>query len=121
MRAVLFIIIATIGLSSCRVYQNYSSPQFSIEELNFGIGLSSIIGKYGEPYSFSKEIVGKDTVVILSYISPKPVANCELIVATQLIFTNSKLNKISQSEFLIPENIQICDSSKVGYERLLQR
>jgi hypothetical protein len=78
--------------------------------------MNSIIEKYGAPYSFNKNIEGSDTITILSYKSPKPIANYEFIVSTNLVFTNNKLNRINQSTYLISGNVEMCDSSKVKLE-----
>lgn len=96
-----------------RLYRNSASASISIGELNIGMDKESILTKYGQPFSFDAQISGNDTIVVLSYKSPKPVANCEFIVSTKLLFVNNKLKSISQSDFFVPESVIYCDSTKV--------
>lgn len=73
----------------------------------------TILAKYGQPFSFDIQISNNDTIAILLYKSPKPVANCEFIVTTKLLFINNKLKNISQSDFYVPESVILWDSTKV--------
>ena len=113
MRILSLVTIAVIGLASCSVYRNSASVSISIGELNVGMDKESVLTKYGQPFSFDAQISGNDTIVVLSYKSPKPVANCEFIVSTKLLFVNNKLKSISQSDFFVPESVIYCDSTKV--------
>lgn len=116
MRILSLVIIALIGLASCSVYRNSASASISIGELNIGMDKESVLTKYGQPFSFDAQISDNDTIVVLSYKSPKPVANCEFIVSTKLLFVNNKLKSISQSDFFVPESVIYCDSTKVLFK-----
>lgn len=117
MRILSLISIAVIGLASCSVYRNSASASISIGELNIGMNKESVLTKYGQPFSFDVQISDNDTVAVLSYKSPKPIANCEFIVTTKLVFVNDELKSISQNDFYVPENVIFCDSTKVFLKR----
>lgn len=111
MKLVHFILINLIGLTSCNIYKNSASIPISIETINLGMDKVSILSKLGEPFSHNIQIINQDTISILLYKSPKAVANCEYIVTTELLFTNNKLEAISQSDFYIPQYVIYCDST----------
>lgn len=113
MRILSLVTIAVIVLTSCSVYKNSTSASISIGELNIGMNKETILAKYGQPFSFNIQISNNDTIAILLYKSPKPVANCEFIVTTKLLFINNKLKNISQSDFYVPESVILWDSTKV--------
>ena len=113
MRILSLVTIAVIVLTSCSVYKNSTSASISIGELNIGMNKETILAKYGQPFSFNIQISNNDTIAILLYKSPKPVANCEFIVTTKLLFINNKLKNISQSDFYVPESVIFWDSTKV--------
>lgn len=113
MRILSLVTIAVIALTSCSVYKNSTSASISIGELNIGMNKETILAKYGQPFSFNIQISNNDTIAILLYKSPKPVANCEFIVTTKLLFINNKLKNISQSDFYVPESVILWDSTKV--------
>lgn len=113
MRILSLVTIAIIVLTSCSVYKNSTSASISIGELNIGMNKETILAKYGQPFSFDIQISNNDTIAILLYKSPKPVANCEFIVTTKLLFINNKLKNISQSDFYVPESVILWDSTKV--------
>lgn len=113
MRILSLVTIAVIVLTSCSVYKNSTSASISIGELNIGMNKETILAKYGQPFSFDIQISNNDTIAILLYKSPKPVANCEFIVTTKLLFINNKLKNISQSDFYVPESVILWDSTKV--------
>lgn len=113
MRILSLVTIAVIVLTSCSVYKNSTSASISIGELNIGMNKETILAKYGQPFSFDIQISNNDTIAILLYKSPKPVANCEFIVTTKLLFINNKLKNISQSDFYVPESMILWDSTKV--------
>lgn len=113
MRILSLVTIAVIVLTSCSVYKNSTSASISIGELNIGMNKENILAKYGQPFSFDIQISNNDTIAILLYKSPKPVANCEFIVTTKLLFINNKLKNISQSDFYVPESVILWDSTKV--------
>lgn len=113
MRILSLVTIAVIVLTSCSVYKNSTSASISIGELNIGMNKENILAKYGQPFSFNIQISNNDTIAILLYKSPKPVANCEFIVTTKLLFINNKLKNISQSDFYVPESVILWDSTKV--------
>lgn len=106
-----------LGLASCSVYRNSTSASISIGELNIGMNKEAVIAKCGQPFSFNIHLVDNDTITVMSYKSPKPVANCEFIVTTELQFVNNKLKSISQSDFYVPESVIFCDSTKVSCEK----
>lgn len=112
-RILSLVTIAVIVLTSCSVYKNSTSASISIGELNIGMNKETILAKYGQPFSFDIQISNNDTIAILLYKSPKPVANCEFIVTTKLLFINNKLKNISQSDFYVPESVILWDSTKV--------
>lgn len=112
-RILSLVTIAVIVLTSCSVYKNSTSASISIGELNIGMNKETILAKYGQPFSFNIQISNNDTIAILLYKSPKPVANCEFIVTTKLLFINNKLKNISQSDFYVPESVILWDSTKV--------
>lgn len=112
-RILSLVTIAVIVLTSCSVYKNSTSTSISIGELNIGMNKETILAKYGQPFSFNIQISNNDTIAILLYKSPKPVANCEFIVTTKLLFINNKLKNISQSDFYVPESVILWDSTKV--------
>lgn len=107
-----FAAIAVIGLASCNVYRDSASAPISIGELNIGMDKEIVIAKYGQPFSFDIHISNNDTIAMLSYKTPKPVANCEFIVTTKLLFVNNKLKSITQRDFYVPESVILCDSTK---------
>lgn len=113
MRILSLVTIAVIALTSCSIYKNSTSASISIGELNIGMNKETILAKYGQPFSFNIQISNNDTIAILLYKSPKPVANCEFIVTTKLLFINNKLKNISQSDFYVPESVILWDSTKV--------
>ena len=113
MRILSLVTIAVIVLTSCSVYKNSTPASISIGELNIGMNKETILAKYGQPFSFDIQISNNDTIAILLYKSPKPVANCEFIVTTKLLFINNKLKTISQSDFYVPESVIFWDSTKV--------
>ena len=112
-RILSLVTIAVIVLTSCSVYKNSTSASISIGELNIGMNKETILAKYGQPFSFNIQISNNDTIAILLYKSPKPVANCEFIVTTKLLCINNKLKNISQSDFYVPESVILWDSTKV--------
>lgn len=112
-RILSLVTITVIVLTSCSVYKNSTSASISIGELNIGMNKETILAKYGQPFSFNIQISNNDTIAILLYKSPKPVANCEFIVTTKLLFINNKLKNISQSDFYVPESVILWDSTKV--------
>ena len=112
-RILSLVTIAVIVLTSCSVYKNSTSASISIGELKIGMNKETILAKYGQPFSFNIQISNNDTIAILLYKSPKPVANCEFIVTTKLLFINNKLKNISQSDFYVPESVILWDSTKV--------
>ena len=75
MRILSLVTIAVIALTSCSVYKNSTSASISIGELNIGMNKETILAKYGQPFSFNIQISNNDTIAILLYKSPKPVAN----------------------------------------------
>lgn len=105
--------LSIIGLASCSVYKNGASSNISIREISLGMNKETVIAKYGQPFSFNTHISNGDTITVLSYKTPKPVANCEFIVTTELSFVNNELKTISQRDFYVPENVIFNDSTMV--------
>lgn len=105
--------VSSIGLVSCSLYKYNTSTPLSLGEIKLNMDKEDFLAKYGQPFSFNIKISDNDTITVLSYKSPRAVANCEFIVTTDLLFINNKLKTISQSDFYVPQNVVVCDSTKV--------
>lgn len=105
--------VSSIGLVSCSLYKYNTSTPLSLGEIKLNMDKEDFLAKCGQPFSFKIKISENDTITVLSYKSPRVVANCEFIVTTDLLFINNKLKTISQSDFYVPQNVVVCDSTKV--------
>lgn len=103
--------VAAIVLTSCG-YGNFASAPLNVGEINIGMSKEAVIDKFGQPFSFCANVSDRDTITVLSYKTPKPVANCEFVVTTRLRFVNNTLKTISQSDFYVPKSVIYCDSTK---------
>lgn len=117
MRVVLISLIVSICyLTSCKTYMDYSSyPEMN--DLKLGVNKEYVIGKWGQPFSFSSYVINNDTIVTLNYKTPKAVANCEYIVTSEMTFKNNRLEMISQSDFIVPDNVILYDPSRTAYKK----
>lgn len=116
MKLVHFIFICLIELTSCKVYRNSASTPIPVGTINLGMDKAKVLSKLGEPFSYNIQIVNQDTVAVLLYKSPKVVANCEYIVTTKLLFTNNKLETITQSDLYVPQYVVFGDSTSRSIE-----
>lgn len=107
-------LLAVIGLTSCSVFRSSASKTISINELNLGMNKETVLDIIGQPFSFSMRVSDNDTITVLSYKTPRHVANCEYIITTDLSFINDKLESISQRDFYVPDNVMFCDSTKIA-------
>ncbi len=117
MKVVLFsLVVAVCCLTSCKTYMDYSSYP-KMDDLKLGVNKEYVIEKWGQPFSFSSYVINNDTIVTLNYKTPKAVANCEFIVTSELTFKNDKLEMISQSDFVVPDNVILYDPSKTACKK----
>lgn len=114
-KQILFLVLgAMVGLVSCSSYKDCASTTISMEEIGVGMKKDAVVAKFGQPFSFDMRVSGNDTITVLSYKSPKAVANKEFVVTTVLRFVNDNLNSISQRDFFVPDNVIYCDTTKVA-------
>lgn len=111
------VVLCIVGLTSCTAYKNGASALVSVDEVKIGMSRESVMDKFGQPFSFDLRLSDNDTITVLSYKTPRPVADCEFIVTTELSFVNNRLRSVSQSSFYVPENVIVCDSTKIGEYR----
>lgn len=107
-------LIAAIGLTSCSVYRNSATGDIPIGALNLGMNKETVLAKLGQPFSFDVRVSENDTITVLSYKTPKVVANCEYVVTTELSFVNDRLGSITQRDFFVPEKVFLCDSTIIA-------
>lgn len=104
--------LMALTFASCNIYNSVPSVPLQINDIYLGMSKDEVIKKYGQPFTFSLRLSGKDTITVLSYKTPKAVANRGYIVTSKLSFNRNKLYEISQKDFYVPDHVVFSDTTK---------
>jgi hypothetical protein len=104
------VFLLMMGMTSCGILNDDASASISMNDLAIGMDKSTILAKYGEPFSFDLYLAEKDTVTVLYYKTMKSVSGRGVMLTTQLSFVNDRLEKIAQGDdSFAPGRVFLCN------------